>query len=69
MAAYLSEREVLAPMSQGRSDRATARALSITDVTVTKRMANTFSKLGLSLDESDHRRVPAVVACLRDRHR
>ncbi|MEU7900465.1 helix-turn-helix transcriptional regulator [Nonomuraea sp. NPDC049152] len=63
------EREVLALMSQGRSNRAIARTLSIMDVTVTKHVANVFTKLDLPPDESDHRRVLAVLAYLRNQQR
>lgn len=58
------EREVLGLMAEGRSNGAIARALSITEVTVAKHVANIFAKLGLSPDESDHRRVLAVLAYL-----
>lgn len=58
------EREVLALMAEGRSNRAVARALVLTEKTVETHIASIFSKLGLLPEPDDHRRVLAVRAWL-----
>jgi len=59
------EREVLALMAEGRSNRAIAEKLVVTDGAVEKHVSNIFLKLGLAPADSDHRRVLAVLTYLR----
>ncbi|WP_326826297.1 LuxR C-terminal-related transcriptional regulator [Streptosporangium sp. NBC_01639] len=59
------EREVLALISEGRSNGAIARALSITEAAVGKHVAGVFVKLELPATQDDNRRVLAVLAYLR----
>lgn len=59
------EREVLALMAEGRSNRAIAESLVITDGAVEKHVNNIFLKLGLTPADSDRRRVLAVLTYLR----
>jgi DNA-binding NarL/FixJ family response regulator len=59
------EREVLGLMAEGRSNRAIAEALVVTDGAVEKHVANIFMKLGLPPSDADHRRVLAVLAWLQ----
>jgi DNA-binding NarL/FixJ family response regulator len=58
------EREVLGLMAEGRSNRAIAEALVISDRAVEKRVTSIFSKLSLPPAPEDHRRVLAVLAFL-----
>jgi DNA-binding NarL/FixJ family response regulator len=58
------ERDVLALMAEGRSNRAIGERLFITNRTVEKHVKGIFTKLGISASESDHRRVLAVLAYL-----
>lgn len=62
--AELTERErvVLALMAEGRSNRAIARELFVTEKTVETHIASIFAKLGLLPEPDDHRRVLAVRA-------
>jgi DNA-binding NarL/FixJ family response regulator len=59
------EQEVLALMAEGRSNRAIAARLVVTEGAVEKHVTSIFGKLGLEPAESDHRRVLAVLAYLR----
>jgi DNA-binding NarL/FixJ family response regulator len=59
------EREVLSLMAEGRSNHAIARALYVTEGAVEKHVKNIFGKLGLAQTDDDHRRVLAVLTCLR----
>ena len=59
------EREVVALMAQGRSNRAIAGELVITERAVEKHVTNIFNKLGLEPAGGSHRRVLAVLAFLR----
>jgi DNA-binding NarL/FixJ family response regulator len=59
------EREVLALMAEGRSNRAIGERLFITDRTVEKHVNSIFDKLLLPPSPDDHRRVLAVLAHLR----
>jgi len=59
------EREVLALMAEGRSNRAIATTVVIGDKTVETHVASIFSKLGLEEAPDDHRRVLAVLTWLR----
>jgi len=54
------ERDVLALMTEGRSNGAIARHLVVTIRTVESHVAAIFDKLDLPLGEDDHRRVLAV---------
>jgi DNA-binding NarL/FixJ family response regulator len=60
------EREVLELMAEGRSNRAIAGQLVITERAVEKHVTSIFGKLGLAPAAEDHRRVLAVLAYLRD---
>jgi DNA-binding NarL/FixJ family response regulator len=66
--AALSEREleILGLMAEGRSNVAIGRSLDVTTSTVEKHVHAVFDKLGLVDTESDHRRVLAVLAYLRE---
>ena len=61
------EREVLALMAEGRTNRGIARRLWLTERTVETHVASILSKLGLGADEEDHRRVLAVLTFLNHR--
>ena len=58
------EREVLALMAEGRSNKAIADRLFITEHTVEKHVQNIFSKLEIPATTDDHRRVLAVLTFL-----
>jgi DNA-binding NarL/FixJ family response regulator len=58
------EREVLALMAEGRSNRAIAERLFVTEHTVEKHVKNIFGSLRLPPSPDDHRRVLAVIAYL-----
>ena len=58
------EKEVLSLMAEGRSNAAIASALVISDGAVEKHVANIFTKFGLPVSQSDHRRVLAVLRFL-----
>lgn len=60
------EREVLTLMAEGRSNAAIAAAMVVTEGAVAKHIQRIFGKLGLEQDDSDNRRVLAVLAYLRD---
>lgn len=59
------QRDVLALMAQGRSNRAIAGELYLSEETVQKHIAAIFSALDLPPSQEDHRRVLAVVAYLQ----
>jgi DNA-binding NarL/FixJ family response regulator len=59
------EREVLALMAEGRSNRAIAAELVISERAVEKHVTSIFTKLDLPATEEDHRRVLAVLRYLR----
>ncbi|MEV0407550.1 response regulator transcription factor [Actinoallomurus sp. NPDC050550] len=61
------EREVLALMSAGEDNATIAARLVITENAVHKHIGNIFAKLGLSPDDSGHRRVLAVLTYLSRR--
>ena len=58
------EREVLAQMAEGRSNRAIGQQLFITEHTVEKHVKSIFGKLRLPATADDHRRVLAVLTFL-----
>jgi DNA-binding NarL/FixJ family response regulator len=58
------ELEVLALMAEGRSNRAIAAALFVTEHTVEKHVKNILATLQLPQSADDHRRVLAVLAFL-----
>ncbi len=59
------EREVLELMAEGRSNRAIADVLVVTERAVEKHVTSIFAKLGLPATAGDHRRVLAVLRFLR----
>ena len=59
------EREVLGHMAEGRTNRAIAEALFVSERAVERHVTSIFSKLDLPTGEQDHRRVLAVLAYLR----
>jgi DNA-binding NarL/FixJ family response regulator len=61
------ERDVLALVAEGRSNRSVADRLSISVKTVEAQVATIFSKLGLEEHPDDNRRVLAVLAYLDGR--
>jgi len=61
------EREVLTLMAEGRSNRAIAERLFVTDHTIEKHVKNIFAALGLPPSADDHRRVLAVLTFLSSR--
>jgi DNA-binding NarL/FixJ family response regulator len=52
-------------MAEGRSNAAIAARLAIGEGAVEKHVSHIFSKLALEPDDSDHRRVLAVLAFLK----
>jgi DNA-binding NarL/FixJ family response regulator len=58
------EREVLALMAEGRSNRAIAERLFIAERTVEKHVTSILTKLRISATQDDHRRILAVLAYL-----
>jgi len=59
------EREVLALLAEGRSNRAIGEQLELSARGVQKHVTAVFGKLGLTADEDDNRRVLAVLEYLR----
>ena len=60
------EREVLALMAEGRTNRAIAGELFLSERAIERYVTGIFSKLDLTASPEDHRRVLAVLAYLRD---
>ncbi|HET7385872.1 MAG TPA: response regulator transcription factor [Nocardioidaceae bacterium] len=60
------ETDVLRLMAQGRTNRAIAAHLSLSESAVEKHVSAIFGKLGLAQEPSTDRRVSAVLAYLRD---
>ena len=58
------EREILALMAQGKSNSGIAKVLYLTEGSVEKHISNILSKLGLTVEENNHRRVLAVLKYL-----
>lgn len=59
------EREVLGLMAEGRSNRAIADRLVVTERAVEKHVTSIFARLSLPMAQDSHRRVLAVLAFLR----
>ena len=59
------ERQVLALMAEGRSNAGIAAELVVSGGAIEKHVAGIFAKLGLPPDETDNRRVLAVLQYLR----
>jgi DNA-binding NarL/FixJ family response regulator len=60
------ERDVLGLMAEGKTNRAIAGELFVSERAVERHVTSIFSKLGLEAGGEDHRRVLAVLAYLRD---
>ena len=61
------ERDVLGLMAEGRSNKAIATELIVSEGAVQKHIGNIFTKLDLLPSDGDHRRVLAVLAWLQQR--
>ena len=59
------EREVLALVAEGRSNKAIGDQLELSQRGVQKHVTAVFAKLGLTADEDDNRRILAVLEYLR----
>jgi DNA-binding NarL/FixJ family response regulator len=59
------ERDVLGRMAEGRTNRAIAEELFVSERAVERHVTSIFAKLDLPASEQDHRRVLAVLAYLR----
>ncbi|MEX2980486.1 response regulator [Streptomyces sp. C36] len=59
------ELDVLRHMAEGKTNRAIAQALVLSESTIEKHVNSTFAKLGLAEEPQLHRRVSAVLAYLR----
>lgn len=59
------ERQVLAHMAEGKSNPGIGAALGVTPAAVEKHVTGIFAKLGIGHEQSEHRRVMAVLAALR----
>ena len=59
------EREVLALMAEGRTNRAIAETIFVSERAVERHVTAIFSKLGLEATGQDHRRVLAVLRYLQ----
>jgi DNA-binding NarL/FixJ family response regulator len=60
------ERDVLAAMAEGKSNKGIAETLFVTQAAVEKHVTNIFHKLELDPGTTEHRRVLAVLAYLRE---
>jgi DNA-binding NarL/FixJ family response regulator len=59
------EKEVLATMAEGKSNRGIAETLYVSEAAVEKHVTAIFRKLGLDSAGTEHRRVHAVLAYMR----
>jgi DNA-binding NarL/FixJ family response regulator len=59
------EREVLALVAEGRTNRGIAERMVITEGSVQKYVTSIFAKLGLPAGDTDHRRVLSALAYLQ----
>ena len=60
------ERDVLAAMAEGKSNLGIAEELVVTEAAVEKHVTRIFAKLDLGPSTTEHRRVMAVLAYMRD---
>jgi DNA-binding NarL/FixJ family response regulator len=60
------ERDVLAAMAEGKSNLGLAEQLVVTEAAVEKHVTRIFAKLDLGPSTTEHRRVMAVLAYVRD---
>jgi DNA-binding NarL/FixJ family response regulator len=60
------ERDVLALMAQGRTNRSIAADLFVSERGIERHVTSIFTKLDLPVSQEDHRRVLAVLAYLRE---
>jgi DNA-binding NarL/FixJ family response regulator len=60
------EREVLAAMAEGKSNRGIAEELVVSETAVEKHVTRIFNKLGLGPSSTEHRRVLAVLTYMRN---
>jgi DNA-binding NarL/FixJ family response regulator len=60
------ERDVLAGMAEGLTNKGIAESLVVTEAAVEKHVTRIFDKLGLGSGEHEHRRVRAVLTYLRN---
>jgi DNA-binding NarL/FixJ family response regulator len=63
------ERDVIELVAEGRSNKAIAQRLFITERAVQKHVTSIFMKLGLPPSDDDHRRILAVLAYVRSSER
>ena len=63
------DREVLGLLAEGKSNTGIAEALVVTNAAVEKHVTTIFQKLGLDTSPTQHRRVLAALAYLRDASR
>src|ERR1700760_1704417 len=63
------DREVLGLLAEGKSNTGIAEALVVTNAAVEKHVTTIFQKLGLEASPTQHRRVLAALAYLRDSSR
>ncbi|HEX4751789.1 MAG TPA: response regulator transcription factor [Solirubrobacterales bacterium] len=62
------ERDVLAAMAEGKSNRGIAESLVVTQAAVEKHVTGIFQKLDLAQGATEHRRVLAVLTYLSESH-
>jgi DNA-binding NarL/FixJ family response regulator len=62
------ERQVLAAMAEGKSNRGIAEDLVVSETAVEKHVTRIFNKLGLGPSYTEHRRVLAVLTYMRNAH-
>jgi DNA-binding NarL/FixJ family response regulator len=60
------EREVLAAMAEGKSNRGIAEQLVVSETAVEKHVTRIFTKLGIGPSSTEHRRVLAVLTYMRN---
>jgi DNA-binding NarL/FixJ family response regulator len=60
------EREVLAAMAEGKSNRGIAEQLVVSETAVEKHVTRIFNKLGIGPSSTEHRRVLAVLTYMRN---
>ena len=60
------EREVLAAMAEGKSNRGIAEELVVSETAIEKHVTRIFNKLGIGPSTTEHRRVLAVLTYMRN---